>query len=242
MGWMIVIAVWEICAVLYGNALILPGVVTTFSQLKEIFTNRIAINAISHTLTRIFIALSLSYIAALVSAFLMVKNKFFHMILSPVYTLTKTIPNISYMILALVWLSTEGAGYFIVMMVVYPLCLSNFLNAFENETESQKEIAKLYKETFLSTVLYHDLPLLKFTLLQTAQTAGSFALKIGVMAEILTAVRNGIGREMRIAQINLETGKIFAWTIVMIVLSLVYEWGFRALIRCLSAKEKQTQQ
>lgn len=50
--------------------------------------------------------------------------------------------------------------------------------------------------------------------------------KSGIMAEVIGTPKPSIGREMYAAKSYLQTADLFAWTIVVIILSLVFELIF----------------
>ncbi len=59
--------------------------------------------------------------------------------------------------------------------------------------------------------------------------------KSGIMAEVIGTPKPSIGREMYAAKTYLETSKLFAWTIVVVVLSVVFEVFFMWILKRLSA-------
>ena len=62
-------------------------------------------------------------------------------------------------------------------------------------------------------------------------TAVGLAWKSGVAAEVLCQPRWAIGTQVFRARSTLETPVLFAWTITVILLSLVLEYALTALIR-----------
>ena len=62
-------------------------------------------------------------------------------------------------------------------------------------------------------------------------TALGLAWKSGVAAEVLCQPRLAIGARLYGAKITLEMPELFAWTIVVIVLSLLLEYALGAAFR-----------
>jgi NitT/TauT family transport system permease protein len=60
-------------------------------------------------------------------------------------------------------------------------------------------------------------------LLSGIMTALGFAWKAGVAAEVISTPKNSIGAQLYDAKIYLETADLFAWTVVVILLSMVIE-------------------
>lgn len=70
-------------------------------------------------------------------------------------------------------------------------------------------------------------------LVSGCRVALGMSWKSGIMAEVLGTPKPSIGREMFAAKTYLQTADLFAWTIVVIILSLIFEKAFMALLnRC----------
>ena len=74
-------------------------------------------------------------------------------------------------------------------------------------------------ETVKNRIFKRILPALGSEILSTGKTAVSMGFKVGVMAEILGSVQNGIGRQINYCRLDLNTAGIIGWTVVLIVLS-----------------------
>ena len=69
-------------------------------------------------------------------------------------------------------------------------------------------------------------------------TGLGLAWKAGVAAEVLCQPRMAIGSRLYGAKITLETPDLFAWTIVVIVLSFLLESALGALFRRIGGRAK----
>ena len=67
-------------------------------------------------------------------------------------------------------------------------------------------------------------------------TGLGLAWKAGVAAEVLAMPRNSIGLQLYNAKVYLETSDLFAWTLVIILLSMLLEKLLVALMRRLSTR------
>ena len=66
--------------------------------------------------------------------------------------------------------------------------------------------------------------------------AVGLAWKSGVAAEVLCLPSGAIGTRLYYAKLYLETGELFAWTAVVIILSFTLERIFRLALNQLSKK------
>ncbi|MGI6433319.1 MAG: hypothetical protein ACOXZ4_05675 [Sphaerochaetaceae bacterium] len=55
--------------------------------------------------------------------------------------------------------------------------------------------------------------------------------KVVIAAEVLTVPRYGVGSRLHLAQINLETAEVLAWTLIAILLTAAGDLIFLALLR-----------
>ena len=69
-------------------------------------------------------------------------------------------------------------------------------------------------------------------------TAMGFAWKAGIAAEVLATPKNSIGEQLYNAKIYLETADLFAWTVVVILLSMAIEEVVVRLLRRGLRKER----
>lgn len=236
-AWILLLALWALCAYETGNSILLPGPSETLHQFLKILADERSWYALGATLIRVLRGLGLSLAAALVSALLCRRNRWIRALFHPIRILTKTIPNISYMILAIIWLGAEGAVAAVSFMVLFPLFFNSFLDAMDGEAEEMKWVSCLYQDTWYNEIRFHDLPSLKYVIVSSCRTAVSFGFKVGIMAEIIGSVRNGAGRQMRFAYINLDTASVLAWTVLIILISSLSDLCFDTINACMRKRE-----
>ena len=68
-------------------------------------------------------------------------------------------------------------------------------------------------------------------LLSSCKVSLGLSWKSGIMAEVIATPKPSIGREMYVAKQYLQTDNLFAWTIVVIVLSILFEVVFMLLMK-----------
>ncbi len=228
-GWVIFFLCWYLLSVSINNDILLANPIDVFHDIIGFLQDAKFYRSIGYTVIRVFTGYVCSLSVALVIYLIALWNKkildFFH----PVLTLTKSIPNISYMIMAIIWLGSEGSVTLIVFMILFPVFLQAFEAEDNNMSQGLHDVILIYEESFLHRVLHYVLPGLIPIILHTSAIAISFGFKVGVMAEILTSVRVGIGRQMHVAQINLLTSQVFGWTIIIMLISSCTGFIFSSL-------------
>ena len=232
------LVIWQAAAMRVANDILIPYPMETLLETVKLFGSASFYQTVGATLLRVAKGFLLSMSAALILCILSDRFPVVKEVLHPILVIFKTIPNISYIVMALIWLGAEGAVSAVSFMILFPVFAGAFSSRLENEDRLLKEVKLLYPETFWYDIRYRVIPNLIPELLASGKTAAGLGLKVGIMAEILGQVRSGIGRSMNYARLNLDTAKIVAWTIVIIVISVLLDRIFE-LLQAQQMKEEQ---
>lgn len=138
------------------------------------------------------------------------------------------------MIICLLWFGREGSVIAIVFLVVFPIMYSNILYAYKHIDRSLILNTKTYEDEFIIKLTRIYLPLIRSNLFESMKSTLSLGFKVTVMSELLSQVTNGIGKELYFAKINLLMSDIFAWTVIMVIISLTFDYILGLLIRSFS--------
>ncbi len=215
-----ILLIWQIIAIRVNNNILIPSPFETLFSVFHLLIKPTTWQSVAITLVRVIRGLCLSLLLSLLLLFIYELDHRTSEFFTPVVTLISSIPNISYMILAIIWLGSEGSVSVVTMMVLFPVTFQGLFSTVLDEEGSLKDVQFLYKESFIFRVKYHLLPMLSFTILRTMKTALQLGFKVGIMAEIVASVRTGIGRSMHFANLNLNTAEVLAWTLIIILLSM----------------------
>ena len=224
------IVVWFILYYAVQRPFIIPSPIETIKYLGSVLTTSVFYKSIFMSLFRILFGFLLSLLIALILAIISFEIPVFANIFAPINLLTKTIPNISYMIIALIWFGSEGAVITVVFMILFPIFYNSFYDTLRNENKTLLDVERIYKESFLFKLKNRTLPQLFPNILATGKTAASLGFKVGVMAEILGSVNLGIGRQISFCKTQLDMAGIFAWTFVIILICVLLDYLFNILI------------
>lgn len=215
--------VWAALARLVGRELLLPGPLVVLKRLFILAqtTDFWRITAVS--LGRILLG---AVIGAALGTLLAVVTRRFKpadALLSPLLTLVRSTPVASFILLVLIWVGRDILPAVIVVLMVLPVVWGNVSAGIAGTDEKLLEMARLYRFGTGRTVLRVYVPAVLPHFLSACRTSLGLAWKAGVAAEVLTVPQLSIGRHLYEAKLYLETVDLFAWTVVVIVLSLVIE-------------------
>lgn len=135
----------------------------------------------------------------------------------------KSIPVASFTILALFWVGSENLSVLVSILICVPIVCSNMLEGIDNLDKKLDEMAKVFKipagRRFAGVYLSQLLPYFR----SASRLAIGLSWKSGVAAEVIGIPDGSIGEKLFMSKIYLETADLFAWTLVVILLSFLCE-------------------
>jgi NitT/TauT family transport system permease protein len=217
MGAFILILIWKLISLGY-NPIILPSPEQTFMTIYEMLLSSSFWLTISYSLFRVVSAYLLSFLSGSIIGIIMGLNKKIDKFFSPFISMLQTIPNISWILLAIIWFGLNSKiVIFTIFISILPIFVINSREGINNTSSEYLEMAAVYQlkplTIFTRIYLYSIKPYLR----SAAVITGERAWKIGAMAELLS-LDTGIGAGLYWARNNLQTERIFAWTIVLVIL------------------------
>ena len=151
-------------------------------------------------------------------------------LLWPYVTVIKSVPVASFIIICLIWLNTSQLAVFISFLMVFPAIYSNTLQGIRSADPALLEMARLYRVPFSRRLGYIYVPQVKPFLLSGCSVALGMSWKSGVAAEVIAVTSHSIGGMLYDAKVYLEISDLFAWTLIIVILSLCFEKAFLWLL------------
>lgn len=225
------VAVWEMAALAVHKEVLVADPVTVLRQLGELAGTGSFWTSAACSVGRILLgfltAAVLGSVIACVTARLALVNTLF----APLAAVIKATPVASFIILALVWIDTGRIPTFTAFLMAFPVIWGNVHQGIQQVDIGLKEVAKVYGMPRVKCLTKLYIPSIMPFFSAACTTGLGLAWKAGIAAEVLCTPRNSIGKELYSAKIYLETPDVFAWTLVVIVLSFVIEKLLVYLIR-----------
>ena len=151
-------------------------------------------------------------------------------LLAPLVLAMKTIPVASFIILALIWMGSKNLAVLIAFLMVFPILYTNVLSGIRATDDGLREMARVFRVTPVRRVRFIDLPQV-MPYFRTGCTVGlGLCWKAGVAAEVIGMPVNSIGERLQQAKVYLDTPELFAWTVVIVCLSVGVEKLFGFLL------------
>lgn len=217
------LGVWQILAMGVDNVLL---VVTPLQALRALFIQagqaefwRSAFGS----LWRIALGFLLGAVLALFLAAVSYRYKITEEVLRPFMVFCKAVPVAVFAVLILIWWGSSMLAVAICFLVVFPNIYLNTLEGLKSADRGLLEMAEVFRLPYGTRFFYIYRPALKPFLLSAFQLSLGMGWKSGVAAEVIGTPDHSIGGALYLAKIYLDTADLFAWTVVIVVLSVLFE-------------------
>lgn len=218
--WMII---WQIMAMAVSNHILFASPIETFNALCE----RVVLGDFWYTVllssAKIILGFLLGFLVAVVLALISLRSRLTEWFLEPIVKLLRAIPMVSFAVLLLIWWGAEYLVVGVCFLVVFPNIYVNALAGLKNASPALLEMAAVFKLSYLKVLLFIYRPALQPFLHSGMKISLGMCWKAGIAAELIGTPRWSMGEAFYLAKIGLDTAGTFAWTFVVIVLSLIFE-------------------
>ena len=226
--------VWQLAAMAVGKDILLVSPWRVLTRLGELVCLGPFWRAVGYTLARIaagfFLAAALGVaLAVLASRFRPVRE-----LLSPLMLTIRTVPVASFIILALIWFSARRLSVLISFLMVLPILYGHALDGIDQLDPALSEMASVFRVPWWRRWRAVDLPQLMPGFLTGCRLALGLCWKAGVAAEVIGMPTGSVGERLQQAKVYLNTPDLFAWTVVIVGASVLFEKAVLALFRGLA--------
>jgi NitT/TauT family transport system permease protein len=224
-------AVWQGMYFLVGRDIYVPSPINVFNRLKELIFLSFFWKSISHSIFRVIAGLFLSFLLGLIIGVASSINNYIYDLINPLIGVIKSTPVMSFIIIALIWFSSDFAPIFICFLMCFPIIWTNVVAGIRNVDTQLLEMAEVYNVKKYNIIKHIYLPSIAPYFYAASITTLGLGWKVTVAAEVLSYPRNAIGSHLYSAKVYLDSSDLFAWTVVVILLSLLFENLFAHFIR-----------
>jgi len=231
------VAIWYIIYFAVNNVLLVPAPHSVAKRITELARLENFWGAVVYSLIRIISGFSIGTVLGVLCASVC-SIKTVNDLLSPFMTIIKATPVASFIMLAWLWIERDEIPIFISSLMVLPIVWGNVTLGIKQTDKKLLEMARVYSFGKLKTLnkIYIPSALPHFT--SAVKTCVGLAWKAGIAAEVLCQPKSSIGGNLFYAKNTLETADVFAWTVTVIIISLILEGIIKKALAKLSAEGK----
>lgn len=214
---------WQLLAMLLDSDILLVSPVKVLVCLGGLAVTGSFWASVGFSLLRIAVGFICAAVFGLLLAALSYRFARISEFLSLPVAIIKSTPVASFIILVLVWIPSRNLSVFISFLMAFPVMYGNILRGLSETDEKLLEVDKVFRLPLARKIRYIFLP----QLIPYLEAAFSLSLglcwKAGIAAEVIGIPKGSIGERLYQAKIYLETPELFAWTVTIIVMSILCE-------------------
>ncbi len=223
--------VWEMISLKIGRELILPSPVLVAATLIEMVKRREFWEAILFSSLRILCGFFLALIFGVLLATGAYVNRVIKELFTPLMKIIQAMPVASFIILALLWLQAKNLSVLTTFLMVVPLVYSNVWQGLQETDEKLLQMAKVFHVSRIKKIIAIYTPSVMPYLLSAVSVGLGLGWKAGIAVEVIAYPSGSIGRHLYEAKLYAVTKEQFAWTIVIIVISILFERAVMFFLR-----------
>ncbi len=224
------LGVWVIAYLATGQELLIASPVSVMKRFAFV-TEATFWRCVGMSLYRAAMAYGFGVVCACILAVLCHLWQWADDLVRPALAVVRATPVASFIILALVWLSSSNVPILTGMLMVVPVVFSNVKEGMDSADPQLLEMAKLFQWSRWKTFRRVIIPSVRSTFLAACEACVGLCFKASIAAEVIGTPKNAIGTQLYSAKIYLETDTLMAWTLVVILLSMGIEKLLRHVIR-----------
>ncbi len=240
--WLII---WQLASMWIDRDILLVSPIKVLFRLCQLVCAAAFWKTIFFTLSRIALGFLLAVLVGSVLAGLSSRYRLIYELTAPLMLTVKSVPVASFIILALIWFSSRNLSILISFLMVLPIIYTNVFGGIRSVDKALLEMAEVFRIPWRRVVRFIYLPQIMPFFNSACSVSLGLAWKAGVAAEVIGIPKGSIGERLQQAKVYLDTPDLFAWTLVIVVMSLVFEKLILVLVRicatwCVSVGGKRT--
>lgn len=215
-----VLLLWWLAAVITDSELILPEPLEVLKITWRLLGEGATYIALSRTVLRALAAFCISFVIA---AALCVGVGLWHCarpFVDGFVAFLRSVPTMSVILLAMVAFRSSVVPVFVAVLVALPIIYS----AFTRETEADDslvDVCEVFAVKRAKKLRYVLLPQMSRVVLPQIRDVLPFCIKIVISGEVMALPRLGLGRQLYVAKVNIETSEVMALTLLALVVCFV---------------------
>jgi NitT/TauT family transport system permease protein len=217
------IVIWILAAWRVNNPLVLPSPFDTLKGLVKLTESADFLVAIIVTLIRVFAGVLFAFGMGLALGIAGGLNRFFYELLNPLVVTIRSVPVVSVIILINLWIASSLVPLVVTFLICFPVTWTNVTQGVFSTDKKLLEMAAVYHVSPAKILKNIYLPSIRPYASSALINAIGLGWKVTVTAEVLANALPSMGMNLYYARIYLETDLLFAWTLVIVVLSYLIE-------------------
>lgn len=217
------LVIWQVLSLVVNNSVLLSGPVDTVRALIELGSSTSFYISVGITVGKVLLCFLTGMILGSALSVLSYKVRIVREFLSPFVSVIKSIPIVSFIIIALIWAGSSNVTIIVSSVISFPIFYKNLLEGLQVIDPKMTELAKVYQMKTCKKIRYIYLPSLSSQIKSAVSLAIGMAFRGGITAEVVGQPLRSIGNGLYRSKINLATSEMLAWTLVAVLSAFLIE-------------------
>lgn len=233
------VGIWQIASMWLGQEILLASPVSVLKKLSELIFTVDFWQSIGFSFGRIIFGFTLAVVLGILLGIAAYVSEVVEILLNPLISVIKSTPVASFIILCLIWIPSRNLSVFISFLMVLPVIYTNILTGIRQTDRQLLEMADVFGISMRRRIGYIYFSQVLPYFVTACRLSLGMCWKAGVAAEVIGVPSGSLGEKLYHAKIYLNTPELFAWTIVIIVISVLFETCFLAVVNYLKRYVEQ---
>ena len=233
------IAGWQLLALAASAPLILPGPLVVLSRLASLCGTADFYRHIGATMGRVFVSFAITFTTGSVLGLVCGRFNGMRRLLSVLLTAVRSVPVVSFILIALFWLGSSAVPVFVAVVMTLPVMMTAVCTGFASAPRTLLDAAALYRLTRGQLFRRVTIPCLLPFVRDGSLSSFGMIWKVVAAGEVLALPKRGTGQLLYTAQVHLESADLLAVTFAIVLLSFSFERGAAALLDWLARENRK---
>lgn len=218
----LIVLIWGIVSYRINKSLILPNPKEVFYSLIELFNKKFFLKSLYGTFLRCVYSFLLVIIFSTSLGILSYYVIFLRRLIEIIMSIIKSIPVVSFILLALFWLPSDKIPILVSVLLAVPVMFTSVFDGLNSYNKKDLLVLSCYELSAFQKFLFYRIPRLFPFYSSGLKSSAGIIWKAVTAGEVLTLPRKSLGSILQESQVSLEIQKVFAITIVIIISSYVF--------------------
>lgn len=225
------LAVWQVASWSVNKDFLLASPIAVAARLGHLTITVDFWTTVGWSLGRIAWGFCAAALVGALGATAAVRFRAVDALLSPLIATIRSAPVVSFIILLLLWTDSSRLPMYTSFIMVLPVMYTTIVEGIRHRDRSLLEAAEVFRIPLARRVLAIDVPAVLPFFAAACRIGVGLAWKSGVAAEVIGVASGSIGEQLYEAKVFLSSVDLFAWTVVIVALSIVCEKVVLRLLR-----------
>ncbi len=217
------LAIWEGAYLLIGREIYFPSPVSVVTTFFRLLTEQKTWVVIGWSLYRTLFAIIASAVLGVVFGMACGLSRAMYDFVNPLMVILKSTPVVSVIIISIIWFRSTDVPIFSGILMCFPIVFTGTVAGVRSTDPKLIEMCLFYGVGRFERLKSLYFPAAKSHINASVISEIGICWKAVAAAEVLSMPRLSIGANLYFAKTSLDPALLFAWTVIIILLSFVFE-------------------